>query len=166
MVDEPAEPSCPRWVGAAGFTNFSQQWCTRSSGFHTVRSGTVAAIAFISGFLELKMNGKISGPGIWDVTLLGWRWLYEPQPISHQQVGLGFPHCAGRSRPGGSQFSSLICRSCKCMEGFLIREWDIILPGGDAGSTNPSQSAFRPKIMVRNRKWIFHTFAGFFSQGR
>ena len=35
-----------------------------------------------------------------DLTLPEWRWLYEPQPISNHPVGLGFPHRAGRFRPG------------------------------------------------------------------
>ena len=54
---------------------------------------------------------------------------YDPQPISDRPVGLGFPHCVGRCRPGGTPFSSPGCRSCTCMEGFLIREWKPILPG-------------------------------------
>ena len=33
---------------------------------------------------------------------LAARWLHEPQPISSQPVGLGFPHPAGRYRPRGS----------------------------------------------------------------
>ena len=32
------------------------------------------------------------------------RWLNEPQPISNQPMGLGFPHRAGQYRPGGSPF--------------------------------------------------------------
>ena len=38
----------------------------------------------------------------WGVILPGWRWQYEPQPISNQPVGLGFPHCAGWCRPEGT----------------------------------------------------------------
>ena len=52
---------------------------------------------------------------------LAARWLHEPQPIRNQPVGLGFPHDAGRYRPGGSPFSSPGCWSCRGMEGFLIR---------------------------------------------
>ena len=33
-------------------------------------------------------------------------WLHEPQSISKQPVGLGFPHLAGRHQPAGSAFSS------------------------------------------------------------
>ena len=43
------------------------------------------------------MYGRSSDPGITP----GWRWLYEPQPISNQPVGLGFLHRAGWYRPGG-----------------------------------------------------------------
>ena len=60
---------------------------------------------------------------------LAARWLHEPQPISNHPVGLGFPHPAGRYRPGGSAFSSPGCWSCRDMEGFLTRGWELILPG-------------------------------------
>ena len=39
------------------------------------------------------------------------RLLHEPLPISNQPVGLRFPHCAGRSRPGGAPISSPGCWS-------------------------------------------------------
>ena len=39
------------------------------------------------------------------------RWLHEPQPINNHPVGLGFPHLAGRYRPGRSLFSSPNCWS-------------------------------------------------------
>ena len=35
---------------------------------------------------------------------LAARWLHEPQPISNQPAGLGFPHFAGRLRPGDLGF--------------------------------------------------------------
>ena len=56
--------------------------------------------------------------------------MYDPQPISDRPVGLGFPHRAGRFRPGGSliSISSPDCRSCTCMEGFLKRRWGAIFP--------------------------------------
>ena len=59
------------------------------------------------------------------------RWLHEPQPIScgDDPVGLGFPHFAGRYRPGGSAFSSPGCWSCRDMEGFLTWRREVILPG-------------------------------------
>ena len=66
---------------------------------------------------------------------LAARWLHEPHPISNQRVGLGFPHPAGRYRPGGSLFSSPGCWSCSDMEGFLIRGWDPIFPGCGGTST-------------------------------
>ena len=43
------------------------------------------------------------------------------------QMGQALP--AGRYRPGGSPLSSAGCRSCRCMERFLIRGWDHIVLG-------------------------------------
>ena len=63
-----------------------------------------------------------------DATLAA-RWLNEPQPISNQPVGLGFPHRAGRYRRGGSAFSSPGCWSCRYMELPLTRRGDTIIPG-------------------------------------
>ena len=60
---------------------------------------------------------------------LAARWLHEPQPISNKSVGLGFSHRAERYRPVGSPFSSTVCWIFRGMEGFLIRGWDLILPG-------------------------------------
>ena len=57
---------------------------------------------------------------------LAARWLHEPQPISNHPVGLGFPHLAGRYRPGESASPGWSCRD---LEGFLTRGWEIILPG-------------------------------------
>ena len=53
----------------------------------------------------------------------------EPQPINARPVGLGFPHGAGRCRPGGPPFLSPDCQSCTCIDIFFIRGWDPILPG-------------------------------------
>ena len=61
---------------------------------------------------------------------LAARWLHEPQPISNHPMGLGFPHPAGRYRPRGSSFSSPSCWSCRDMDGFLTRGWQLILPRG------------------------------------
>ena len=36
------------------------------------------------------------------------RWLHEPQPISNRPVELGFPHAAGRYRPGDLRFRSRV----------------------------------------------------------
>ena len=43
--------------------------------------------------------------------------------------GVGFPHPAGRYRPGGCTFSSPGCRICTGMERFLIRGREFILRG-------------------------------------
>ena len=60
---------------------------------------------------------------------LAARWLHEPQPISNHPEGLGFLHLAGRYHPGGSAISSPGCWSCRCMDGFLNRGWELILSG-------------------------------------
>ena len=70
----------------------------------------------------LSRDGNLSSPGCAGI-------LYDSQSVSDRPVGLGFPHRAGRFRPGGSPFSSPRCGRCRCMEGFLIREWDPVLPG-------------------------------------
>ena len=46
-----------------------------------------------------------------------------------------FTQRAGRYRPGEPLFSSPVRPSCRRMEGFLIRGWVLVPPGG-AGSTN------------------------------
>ena len=45
---------------------------------------------------------------------------------------LGLSHRVGR--PVGSPSWSLVCWSCRNMEGFLIRGWDLILPASGATS--------------------------------
>ena len=55
-------------------------------------------------------------------------WLHKPRPISNKPVGLGFPHRAGRYRPG-SAFSCPGCWSCRDVEGFLTRGWESIILG-------------------------------------
>ena len=57
------------------------------------------------------------------------RWLHDPKPISKKPDGLGFPHLAGRYRPGGPAFSSLSYWRYRDMERFLIRGWYFVLPG-------------------------------------
>ena len=60
---------------------------------------------------------------------LAARWLHEPQPISNQPVGLEFAHFTKRYRLEGSAFSSPESWSCRDMDGFLTRGWELILPG-------------------------------------
>ena len=100
------------------------------------------------------MYGNISDPGM-EIILPGCdgtsalargatlaaRWLHEPQTISNQPGGLGFPHRAGVMNPGDHPVWSPGCRSCRCMEGFLIRRWHLILPGMCWLCTNTSQLA-------------------------
>ena len=87
----------------------------------------------MEGFLirgwELILPGCGGTAALARGSTLAARWLHEPQPISDHPVGLGFPHPAGRYRPGESAFSSPGCWSCIDMEGLLTRGWDLILPG-------------------------------------
>ena len=102
---------------------------------------------------------------------LAARWLHEPQSISNHPEGLGFPHPAGRYRPGGSPFSSPGCWSRRDMDGFLIRRRDSILPG--CGGTSLSRGAtlgagwgHEPqKISKQLVGWGFYTEWGGIDQG-
>ena len=100
-------------------------------------------IRLVSGLLELYIYGRIFDPGMGhyhprvrrhhDVlsrgATLAARWLHESQPTINQPMGVGFPHLAGRYRPGGCLFSSLGCWSCRDTEEFIIRGWEPILSG-------------------------------------
>ena len=67
----------------------------------------------MEGFLtqgwELDLPGCGGTSALARGATLAPRWLHEPQPISDRPVGLGFPHPAGRYRPGGYAFSSPGC---------------------------------------------------------
>ena len=95
------------------------------------------------------------------------RWLHELQFISNHPVGLRLSHPAGRYRLGGAASASPCCWSCRHMEGFLNRGWELILPGGGGisalargqlslrtGSMSPRQSA------ITQWGWGFHTLRG------
>ena len=53
----------------------------------------------------------------------------EPKQICNGAVELGFPHRAESYRAKESSRSSVGCRSCRDLEGLLIRRWDCVLPG-------------------------------------
>ena len=78
-------------------------------------------------------------------------WVYELQPISDWPTGVGFPRRAGRYRPDGILFSSPGCWNWRCMAGFLIQRWDVILPeyGGSStlakGTTLPARWFYEPQ---------------------
>ena len=63
----------------------------------------------------------------WDPIVPGCRWLYEPLPISDQRMEVGLPHRTGWCRPI-AVFVTIV-RGCRNMEGFMIPEYDPILPG-------------------------------------
>ena len=72
------------------------------------------------------------------------RCLHEPQPISDQSIGVGFPHSAGWYRPGGSLFSSLVCCSCRFISGFLVRG-RLLIPPGCGGTLTLARGATHTK---------------------
>ena len=94
------------------------------------------------------------------------RWLHGHQPISNRQVGLGFPHPAGRYRHGGSAFCSPVCWTCKDMEGFLIRKYEII-PGCTGTSALVRETTFAARWLhgrqlkaITQWCWGFHSLPG------
>ena len=116
--------------GGAGFTNLSQSAIIRWGwGFYTVSGGIDPKDyrfrpRFV-GVVDVR-NDLWSGDGT--LILPGCRWLHEPQPVSDQSMGLGFPHRAGPYRPGESPFTSPCCRRCRCMQLNIVRGWGLILP--------------------------------------
>ena len=64
------------------------------------------------------------------------RWLYEPQPLSTQGMTAGFPHRAGRYRPGGNNvFVPGLLELCMYKKKIMTRGWKLILPGCGGTST-------------------------------
>ena len=58
--------------------------------------------------------------------------------ISNQWVGVGCPHPAGggfNTGRGNTISVPNLLDNCKCLEGFVIREWDVILPEHDGTPT-------------------------------
>ena len=74
------------------------------------------------------------------------RWLHEPQSTMAYPE-LGFPHCVGRYRPGGSPSLFPVCWKCRDMEGFLIRGWDLNLPVSGATSALAGEATL-------NARWL------------
>ena len=110
-------------------------------GFHILQSsidpGDLRFFLWVVRVVEICMYGFVIRG--WELILPGCggtlalarratfaaRCLHEPHPISNHPVGLGFPHPAGRYRPGESPFSSPRSWSCRYMEAFLImRGWE------------------------------------------
>lgn len=78
------------------------------------------------------MYGRIHDVGRWcyfSQVDLGTGFGFKPQPISDQSMRLGFPHCAGRHRPAGSLFSSVICCKLREVQGCMIRRSELLLAG-------------------------------------
>ena len=65
MVIELDESFFPEWVGNAGFTNPSQQWCTRSWSFDAVRASIVPGHnVFLPRFVGAAHYGRTSDSGM------------------------------------------------------------------------------------------------------
>ena len=97
----------------------------------------------------------------WEPILPGVRWLYVRSSANQRPAnGAGVSTPCGAVSTRGSPFSSPDCRSCRCMEGFLIRGWDPVVPGWRwLFFSSPSQSAIG--------RWGrgFHTVRGGFDPG-
>ena len=89
----------------------------------------------------------------WDLVLSGWRWLYEPQPVSDQPEGLGFHNMRGGIDPENHRFRPRFVRAVDLWKDFKSRHGTLFCPGG-AGSTNPGQYA------IRQWAWGFRTVRG------
>ena len=120
-------------LGGAGFTFEPQPISDRPAGLvfpHRAGNFDGGYNRFrhlVVGFVDVRRD-FCSG----DVTLSflgGANSIFVAQPINDRTAGLGFPHRAGRFRPGGSPFPSSGCRSYRCIEGFSNRGWRPILPG-------------------------------------
>ena len=90
-------------------------WC-----FHTLRGGIDPGDLHV----RLRVVGVVN---VWKDYNAGMRTyphrgaltlMYDPQPISDRPVGLGFPHRAGRFRPGGSPFSPQVVGVVKVLKDF------------------------------------------------
>ena len=75
---------------------------------------------------ELILSGGGGTSALARGATLASRWLHEPQPISDHPVGLEISNPAWRFRPEGVFFPGWSCRD---MEGFLTRGWEL-LPSG------------------------------------
>ena len=99
------------------------RWLCESQVGVSTQFGTVSArvtIVFVSSLLELKIYERISHPGM------------EPYParvaLAPRIPGWGFHNVRSGIDPGDQPFRPRYGK-CRCMEGFLIRVWHLILPG-------------------------------------
>ena len=121
----------------------SSQSAVRGWGVDFRNRATRGITLFVPGLLEFYIYGIISDPRM-DLILPGCGWtstlapgatfaascLYEPQPVSTQWMGVGFPHCAGQYRPGGSLcFGPDRWSCCICIEGGMILGGTLSSPG-------------------------------------
>ena len=151
MGNELAEPSCPQWVDTAGFTNTSQQWCTCSWNFHTVRGGAVRGDNRFRprkiGVVDIRKafcseDGIVYSPGAGGFT--------NPSQSVISQLGWGIHTVRGGIDPENhrSPFSSPVCWSRTCVWKDF-RSGDGTIPPG-----------WRWVLALRIPGWGFHTVRG------
>ena len=134
--------------GGASSTSPGLEFPHRAGRYRPFSSPVCWSCRYVEGFLiggwELILPGCGGTSALARGATLAARWLHEPLPISNHPLGLGFLYPAGRYRPGVSSFSSTVCWSCRCMEGFLMRGWELILPGCPGSMYDPQPISDRP----------------------
>ena len=121
VSNRPVRLACPHPAGRyrPGGSAFSSPGCWSCRGMEEILTrGWGIILPWCGGTSTLSQKA-----------ILAARWLHEPQPIGNQPDGLEFSHLAGRYRPETYAFSSPGYWSCRYIEGFLTRRWELILPG-------------------------------------
>ena len=90
---------------------------------------------------------------------LAVRWRHGPQNILNPSVGLGFPHPAGRCRPDKAAFSFPGCWSYGDIEEFLIRRWELVVPGCGGTWTWARGATLATRWLGRAQPIIHHPVA-------
>ena len=132
MVNELVEPSCFHWVETAGFTNPSQQCCTRSWGFHTVRGGVVRGDRFrprLIGAVDIrKESGSEDGTHIPRVPVAS-RTPAKIQLASEKRQLASESEVFTPCGTVSTRKTTVLWYGVVRTKGFLIWRWDLNLPG-------------------------------------
>ena len=108
----------------------SQQWCTRSWGFHTVRGGIVREDNRFHPRIICSRRCKEGVLFRWDRILPGCRLLHESQPISNQLVGWGFHTVRGGIDPEDHRSRPRFVGVLDVWKDFRLGDGTISRPGG------------------------------------
>ena len=114
----------------AGRTNPNQsafsQWCW---GFHTVQSYIDPRDhRFRPRCFGVAVTWKDFRSGDGTLSSLGGAGSMNPSQSAISQSGVKVSTPCGAVSNRGTNVSSPVCWTCRCIEGFLIRGWDPILP--------------------------------------